>query len=212
MASTTARQRILALIGRKNGVTAAQVGRALNLSAATVRHHLSILAADGRVIVQGAVQGRRGRPEKSYRLSDRVIGENLGTLADAVLTSWLEGATDADRAAALEAVARRLTQQLGAIPAEQPAAKRIVQLIEQLNGMRYQARWEAGAEGPRILFGHCPYAAIIDAHPELCTMDALMLKTATNADVQQLSKIDRRPGGVNQCAFATQFPTAKAGG
>ncbi len=163
-------------------------------------------------MVDGAVQGRRGRPEKSYRLSDRVIGENLGTLADAVLTSWLEGATDADRAAALDAVARRLTQQLGAIPMDQPAAKRIVQLTEKLNGMHYQARWEAGAEGPRILFGHCPYAAIIGAHPELCTMDALMLEAATNADVQQLSKIDRRPGRVNQCVFATRFPRPKAGG
>ncbi len=182
------------------------------MSAATVRHHLSILAGDGRVVVDSTVHGRRGRPEKLYRLSDRVIGENLGMLADIALTGWLEGATDAARGAALEAVAARLRERLGTIPTELSAQKRIVQLTDKLNDMHYQARWEAGAEGPRILFGHCPYAAIIAAHPELCTMDTLMLKAATDAEVQQLSKIERRPGGANQCAFATRFPKPKAGG
>lgn len=211
MPNGTARQRILVLIGRRNSVTATQIGQALNMSAATVRHHLSILAADGRIVVEGTAGGKRGRPQKTYRLSDRVAGENLAALADIALTSWLEGATEASRTAALRTMAQKQWQRFGPIGNELPAQKRIVQLIEKLNAMHYQARWEAGAEGPRILFGHCPYAAIIAEHPELCAMDTMMLAEAMDASAQQLSKIERRTGGASQCAFAMRLPKPRPG-
>jgi len=67
--------------------------------------------------------------------------------------------------------------------------KRLNLAVEKLNQMNYHARWEAGPEGPRIIFGHCPYAAIIEKHPELCRMDAAILKDLMGQSAEQLSKI-----------------------
>ena len=43
-------------------------------------------------------------------------------------------------------------------------------------------------------------------HPELCAMDALHLGSALNAEVEQLSKIDRRSVQATQCMFAVRQP------
>lgn len=213
MSTITVRQRILEYIGRRNSASAAQIGQALNLSAATVRHHLSILVADGRIVAEGTLpKAKRGRPQKTYRLSDRVAGENLDVIADIALNLWLEGVPDSGRQAAMQHVADTLRSQLGGGDGRLPAQKRIVQLIENLDRMHYHARWEAGAEGPRILFGHCPYAAIIEKHPELCAMDAELLQGEMGADVEQLAKIERKPGGATQCIFAVRRGHMPAGG
>ena len=78
-------------------------------------------------------------------------------------------------------------------------SKRLAQTIEHLNQLNYQAKWEAGAEGPHILFGHCPYAAIIEKYPELCKMDAAMLTACLDSNTRQLAKIEK---GMGMCIFA----------
>jgi predicted ArsR family transcriptional regulator len=79
-----------------------------------------------------------------------------------------------------------------------PVSKRLALLVEKLNEMHYQARWEAGADGPRVLFGRCPYAAVIGKHPELCQMDVSLLGNALGREVRQLGKIEKAQGG---CVF-----------
>ncbi len=213
MGRTTARQRVLEYVRRGGPITATQTGRGLGMSAATVRHHLSILCADGLILADGtAPKSNRGRPEKLYRLSDRAAGDNLTMLSDLTLTRWLAGIADEQRGEAVAVLAQGLAAQIGAIDDRLPATKRLVLLIEGLNRLHYQARWEAGAEGPRILFGHCPYAAIIDRHPELCTMDTVHLTGMLKAQVKQLSKIDRKSGDASQCVFAVRGSAAKPRG
>jgi len=73
--------------------------------------------------------------------------------------------------------------------------------VEKLNQMNYHARWEAGAGGPRILFGHCPYAAIITRHPELCAMDAALLKELFGDELEQIAKIENFQ---DTCVFITR--------
>jgi predicted ArsR family transcriptional regulator len=58
-----------------------------------------------------------------------------------------------------------------------------------LNQLHYQARWEAGAEGPRIILGQCPYAAVIGNHPELCRMDMSLLEGMLDTQVEQRVKL-----------------------
>ncbi len=177
------------------------------MSAATVRHHLAILSADGRIVSEGTEhRPRRGRPQKAYRLSDRLLGDNLANLAAAALDGWLESLPQSKRESAVSALADRLRMQAVDIDPRLPASRRIVQLIEKLDAMHYEARWEAGAAGPRVLFGHCPYASIIEKHPELCRVDALILSAAMNSDVEQLARIGRGPGDAVQCVFALRNP------
>ena len=79
-------------------------------------------------------------------------------------------------------------------------AKRLNLTVEKLNEMNYHARWEAGSQGPRLIFGHCPYAALIGKHPELCQMDEALLEQLMGDSVTQMFKIGKE--GSSLCVFA----------
>jgi predicted ArsR family transcriptional regulator len=67
--------------------------------------------------------------------------------------------------------------------------------------MHYQARWEAGADGPRIVLGHCPYGTVIEKHPELCQMDGALLAKLLGGEVRQTAKLEKGAGGLPYCVF-----------
>jgi predicted ArsR family transcriptional regulator len=163
----TARQKVLTYLTKNRTASAREISRALNMSPATVRHHLRVMSADGRLEMESVrVRDGRGRPEKVYSIPRAMLGDNLSALGEALLT-------EAGSKLKMDAVAKRLA---GASDhASQPIAKRLNLVVEKLNQMNYHAKWEAGAEGPRIIFGHCPYAAIVGKHPELCDMDVSLV-------------------------------------
>lgn len=186
----TTRQRILNHLKKTSDSSAREIARALNLSAPNVRHHLGVLAADGRVTVLREHSEGRGRPVKVYGLSSALEGDNLSALTEALLA-------EAGGTIEWDAVARRI---LGAAePSNLPVAARLRLLVDKLNERHYRARWEAGAEGPRVIFGRCPYAAVIEAHSELCQMDVSLLGKFLRRDVRQLAKIEK---GQGMCVFA----------
>jgi DeoR family transcriptional regulator, suf operon transcriptional repressor len=202
MNKLTARQRVLAYLIKQPGASAIQIGRALKISAASIRHHLSILITDGRVVTIGETRNKgRGRPVKIYKLSEKLLGDNLSLLSSALLKSRLKKIPSSKQRPILNSVAVELADQIGRTNLNDPIARRLTNLLEKLNEMHYQSRWEAGAEGPRMLFGHCPYAAIIDKHPELCQMDRYLLGEEIGTDARQLAKIEQKPGGITHCIF-----------
>jgi predicted ArsR family transcriptional regulator len=190
MPVTTARQKVLMQLTKLGPSSARELARTLRMSEANVRHHLRVLTSDGRLsVVRARVPlAGRGRPEKVFSLSAALEGDNLAGLAEALLS--VEGLKVEDLAGHI----------LDANPfANLPIAKRLALLVEKLNAMHYQSRWEAGAEGPRVLFGRCPYAAVIEKHPELCQMDVSLLGNALGREVRQVGKIEK---GMGVCVFA----------
>ena len=185
----TARQKVLAHLKKTRAASAREIARALKMSAPNVRHHLSVLCSDGRVeVVRVNRLGRKGRPEKQYSLT--VHDDNLSVLANALLT-------EAGTKLKLDSLAKHILDPDSF--ADLPVPKRLRLLVEKLNEMNYQARWEAGAAGPRLIFGRCPYARVIDGHPELCKMDIAVLQAALERTIVQSSKND---GGVRGfCPF-----------
>jgi predicted ArsR family transcriptional regulator len=189
---TIARQKVLAHLKKTRAASAREIARALNMSAPNVRHHLGILVSDGRLEVTSVHQrGGRGRPEKMYSLSQAALGDNLSALADALLT-------EAGSKLKVESAASRLLD--SSQFTNLPITKRLTLLVEKLNEMHYQARWEAGAEGPRVIFGRCPFAKIIENHPELCKMDAAMLEISLARPIMQTAKVESSARGL--CPFA----------
>jgi DeoR family suf operon transcriptional repressor len=187
----TARQKILAHLNKTRTASAREIARALKMSAATVRHHLRVLASDGRLeFASVRVRDGRGRPEKLYSLPRAALGNNLSALSDALLAELGSGFK-------AEALAKHLAGEANF--ATQPLAKRLNLIVEKLNQMNYHARWEAGSEGPRIIFGHCPYAAIIEKHPELCRMDQTILNVWMGQPAKQIFKIGKE--GSSVCVF-----------
>ncbi len=214
MAPTTARQRVFAYIKQRGQLSADEIAQGLHMSAATVRHHLVVLVADGRIVTDSTVRAGRlkGRPRKLYRLSDGMRGDNLAMLSNVLLQSWGRARpVSTDTRAGVMALAKGLRERMGPIDDKLAATKRLEQLIERLNEAHYEARWEAGAQGPRVLFGRCPYAEIIDEHPFLCVMDQYLLGDVMNAEVEQLAKIQRKTGESSRCVFALRR-TGRGGG
>jgi len=190
---TTARQKVLSHLTKTRAASAREIARALKMSVPTVRHHLRVLISDGRLEMM-SVRGRegKGRPEKVYSIPRAALGDNLSTLADALLSEAGSGFRP-------EAMAKHLAGESSL--SGQPLAKRLNLVIEKVNRMNYHARWEAGSQGPRILFGHCPYASIIEKHPELCQMDAALLKELFGGDMEQIAKTDNFQG---MCIFVAR--------
>jgi predicted ArsR family transcriptional regulator len=188
----TARQKVLAYLKKNRTASTREISRALKMSAATVRHHLRVMVADGRLELS-FVRGRegRGRPEKVYSLPGSALGHNLAMLSDAILGQ-------AGTAIHMESLARRIASESNF--ESQPVSKRLNLAVEKLNEMNYHARWEAGPQGPRLIFGHCPYAAIIEKHPELCRMDEALLHALMGDNATQMSKIGK--DGSSLCVFA----------
>jgi predicted ArsR family transcriptional regulator len=188
---TTTRQKILAYFAKSRTASAREISRALKISAATVRHHLRVLASDGRLELASVRElDARGRPEKIYSLPRAALGDNLAALSEALLA-------EAGPRVQLETLATRLVD--GADFSNQPLAKRLSLTIEKLNQMNYHARWEAGSEGPRIIFGHCPYAAILEKHPDLCRMDQAMLRELIGQPASQIFRTGQ--DGSSVCVF-----------
>ncbi len=190
----TARQKVLAHLKKTRSASAREIARALKMSAPNVRHHLSVLCSDGRVeFVSVNNREGRGRPEKLYSLSQAALGDNLSGLANALLTV-------AGSRLNAEAVASHILD-AGQF-ANLPIIKRLELLVGKLNEMHYQAHWEAGAEGPRMLLGRCPYSQVIEKHPELCKIDAALLRVALGRPVTQLQKNEAGVRGL--CPFLFQ--------
>lgn len=194
MSVTTARQKVLGYMNKTHTASVREISRALKMPAANVRHHLRVLISDGRLEIT-SVRGRegRGRPEKVYSIPRAALGDNLSALGEALLT-------EAGSSVRMEALAKYLAGDANI--KSQPVAKRLNLIVEKINQMNYHARWEAGPQGPRIIFGHCPYASIIRKHPELCQMDAALLKELFGDEMEQIAKIENFQG---MCIFVTRL-------
>lgn len=189
------RDQILTYLARHQTASAAQISHALQLSAADIRHHLAGLARAGMVQRAGTTStGERGRPRQLYRLTPQARQHNLVGLAHSLLNHLLA----AGNVQELDQLAKRLAN---FDPSATSQAQRLVQAIKRLNELEYEARWEAHAGAPVILFGNCPYAPLIDQHPELCQMDAALIAHLSGLNADQTAKLKPNSLGALQCMF-----------
>lgn len=194
------RQQIIDYLQNNRMATSIELGRALQVTSANIRHHLKLLKAAGLVEVVGQQPGRgRGRPMKIYSLTENALHHNLKALSSALLEALLENAPNPDGKLAATA-----GYMLGDFQAARNIHLRLNQAIEQLNQLQYQASWEASPSGPRIILRNCPYAMILAEHPELCRMDAALLTRLLQQPVDQKAKLERSPDGKPHCAFVTR--------
>ncbi len=203
----TARQILLEYLQSKKVASASELSRGLRMSAANARHHLAILLSEGAIELVGTRPGRgRGRPSQLYSLSGQANRHNLDCLADALLQEALSSIPLNERAGYLVKIARKLSGGNHPVAASRHPTQRLNHAVQVLNQMNYQARWEAHSDSPRVIFGHCPYAAIHSAHPELCQMDAVLLGELMDPEGQPrparlAACLEIGPQGTPQCIF-----------
>lgn len=207
---TTVRQRVLEYVHHRRRVTASQVADALQMSRANARHHLNILRQQGLLTSQylQAEQGR-GRPAQVYMLSEQILGDNLANLVHALLETIQSSFPLETASKALQEVAHQLAVHFTCQSSSQEAAgksslhltQRLFKIVQILNNMHYQARWEAHQDSPRLVLGRCPYAAVQSNHPEICLVDGWFLQEILSCNIEQMGRLIPDQQGGKMCVF-----------
>jgi predicted ArsR family transcriptional regulator len=201
------RQRFLVYLQKNHNASAGELSRAFGVTPADVRHHLRVLKSEGLVEVVDLMRGEgKGRPVKVYGLSRLARGDNLQPLTDKVLTAWLESMDSRDIDATLDGLADRFLEDEER-ENRGPLSRKLAHCVDQMNKMHYHSRWEAHASGPRIIFESCPYAGIINSHPELCKLDKKLLEKFLGGSVEQLVKLEKGSRNIPVCVFSLINPT-----
>jgi predicted ArsR family transcriptional regulator len=215
----TSRQRVLEYIRSHRYVTATEISRVLKMTPANARHHLAVLTDQGVIeVVSNRPTGGKGRPAQVYSLARHIQGAGLEKLADAAL-DLIENsmpARETDNPLRLLALYLAKTGDERVEPRElssgskqgreksipQPhLTQRLYEAISRLNELGYAARWEARSDAPRIILGYCPYASVLDDHPQLCHMDEFLLEALLQAPVKQAAKLAHDTRGAPYCMF-----------
>ncbi len=181
---------------------------------ANARHHLAILEAEGLVTVVGQrLAHGKGRPAYIYRPSGQLASHNFDRLCAALLEEISFSNPMGLQNEVLDRLASSIInnlkmKQVTGEPAiiERTAtsthlSQRLYWTISQINQMNYQARWEARADAPHIIFNHCPYKAILSHHPELCQLDTWLLEHVLGVAVEQVAKLAQDQRGLHLCIF-----------
>ncbi|HEY9089402.1 MAG TPA: helix-turn-helix domain-containing protein [Anaerolineaceae bacterium] len=195
------RQRILQFLQVQRRCTVTQLSIAFQLTRPNIRYHLERLVETGAVEMEVAKPAARsrGRPEHTFRLALTSRPNNLAQLAD-ILLDQVGGEEDLRRVAEILAAGEDLPRQ---------PTQRLNRVIQLLNLKRYQARWEAHSQSPRIIFRNCPYAAVLPNHPELCRLDAHMLEQYLGTPVEQLARMEIFSSQPPACVFALRAAAAQ---
>jgi predicted ArsR family transcriptional regulator len=207
------RSRVLRMVSADGPITAAELGRHLDLTPAAVRRHLDALVEQGAVAPHEPTGGRRGRgrPARAYVVSDAghsALGADYDSLAvDVLRYVEVQGgpAAVADfargRVAALE---ERYAARLAAAGDETTARTEV--LVEALSedGFAATARpvGAGGLTGVQLCQGHCPVQHVATEFPAFCEAETDAFSRLLGVHVQRLATL---AGGHHVCT--TFVPT-----
>ncbi|EWT01818.1 ArsR family transcriptional regulator [Intrasporangium oryzae NRRL B-24470] len=207
------RSRVLHMVSTDGPVSAAELGRRLELTPAAVRRHLDALVEQGAVVEHEPTTARRGRgrPARAYVVSDaghRALEADYDSLAVEVLRylsaqAGPEAVGDfaRDRIAAVE---ERYAARLAAVGTDPAARAEVLVAALSEDGFAATARpVGAGAlSGVQLCQGHCPVQHVAAEFPAFCEAETDAFSRLLGVHVQRLATL---AGGHHVCT--TFIPT-----
>ena len=192
------------LHANKTGLTIDDLAGRLGVTRTAVKQHLVSLEQGG-FVERGPLKAlARGRPGRSYRLSERGIElfpKQYSWFSELLLAALkAEEGSDklADRLSALgRAVAQSLLPRVEGLPSAADRAEVIARIMNELS---FEAAVEPGAEGaaPAIVARNCIYHHLAARFPEVCALDLELLAQLSGAPVEHQECLIR---GGSVCRF-----------
>jgi predicted ArsR family transcriptional regulator len=181
----TRRQVYLLVREAPDGMTAAEVAKAVTVHANVARHHLEKLAGGGYLRVElGRPAGSAGRPSKRYRAASDDLDIALVVRRDDLLGTLLGRALA--RLPAIEAqelaegvgieYGRALADAIEPGQANRSLQAAVATVADALTSHGFAAHAEGSANDLRIVSEHCPFGNAAVEHPVLCALDRGMVK------------------------------------
>jgi predicted ArsR family transcriptional regulator len=166
-----------------------ELGTVLGKTRANIQHHLKIMERANLITQVSINQSKplRGRPRAYFSLTPIKRSNNFLSLIDALLQLFLEKEDNGAVTPILEKIAQQI---IHPVASTSTLTQRLNRTVKELSNSGYQARWEAHADGPQVVFRNCPYHPLPDKYPALCRMDALILmKNLAVSEPVQIAKI-----------------------
>lgn len=191
---------ILRAIKAQGRVTVAELAARTDISAVSVRHHLTSLQAEGlvksaevrrgvgrpRLVYSLTEAGQERFPARYLRLSERLLDQLKTTLPPA----------------ALEEMFTRMAEGMVAENTARFAGKSLEEkmalLMELLGTEGFLAKWNRTGETISLTEYSCPYLRIGQRHPEVCAIDQTVIQQLLNASVEKTTCV---LDGADRCVF-----------
>ncbi|MCC7354194.1 MAG: transcriptional regulator [Anaerolineae bacterium] len=180
-ASPTTRHKILVLLRKHDSMTAAELGRALNLTSMGVRRHLNTLLRDGLVGYR-RVQRGLGRPSFVYSLTtlaDDLFPKNYPALTNELLR-YLELLDGDEKVEQLfQRRGERRLRQAQARLAGKDLAAQVAELARILDEDGYLAEWEQlDADTWFVREFNCAVRMVAEQYQEACGSEIEFIQAA----------------------------------
>ena len=195
--------------------SAAALAESLNLSAAAIRRHLDALVADGLLVEREprpAVQRGRGRPARTYALTDAgraAFPHAYDDLASTALRYLRDTGGEQAVVAFAEHRAHTLAAELaGDVDAGAPLATRAEAMAGSLSAHGYASTTAETGTGVQVCQHHCPVAHVAAEFPELCEAETRAFAEVLGTHVQRLATIAHGDG---VCTTHVPVPPAPSG-
>jgi predicted ArsR family transcriptional regulator len=177
-----------------------QQRRGKDITAVTVRHHITCLQRDN-LIASPQLRHRDtpGRPQHVYSLTEAAAAQfpnNYQELASGLLQVMQEHLPPEGVNVILEGVARQMASAAN-IP-DLPLAQRLDMAVEFLCTRGYQAYWESDATGFILHTDNCPYHQVAQHNHALCEMDMRLIATLLGVVPRRLTHV---AAGDSSCAY-----------
>jgi predicted ArsR family transcriptional regulator len=209
------RRHILTIL-RENGeatvdeiVTELQKVRGKDITAVTVRHHLTKLQQDDLITTpQLRHRSKPGRPQHVYALTERAQAQfpnNYQQLAVNLIKGMRQHLPPEGVNVIIEDVAQQLASS-AEIP-DVPLVERLDFVVGYLDKQGYRAHWELCEGGYLLHTTNCPYHKISEGDQAMCDMDMRLIATLLGVVPRRVTHI---ASGDQTCAYMIPSPVNNA--
>jgi predicted ArsR family transcriptional regulator len=170
---------------RRSSRTVDELAQTLDLTHTAVRAHLAALERDGLVQQRSERRGS-GKPSSVYDLteaSEYLFPKSYGQLLDQLLDVLGERKSAADVETLLREVGRRIASQWTIPPGDlRVRLDEAAEVLNELGGLM-----ERETEGKTLCIRgyRCPFAAVVQEHPEVCDLAETLLSELVGVPIQE---------------------------
>jgi predicted ArsR family transcriptional regulator len=205
------RQEILEILKEETQATVEDLATRLELTPMTIRHHLNVLQAQGLVAATTVRRSQRvGRPRLVYTLTeqaDDLFPQSYGELALHLVSEIKEAMGPEETEAVFRRIAERISQEAPPPIPGQSFEERLDQVTDFLGQQGFVMRWERDDDGYVLANINCPYRQVTRQHPEVCVMDAVLLRQLLGVEPELLGTL-REGEHMCSCRLAPPEPAA----
>jgi predicted ArsR family transcriptional regulator len=184
------------------------------ITAVTVRHHLSVLQNEG-YITEPELRHRTtpGRPQNVYTLTEKAHGvfpNNYPALLVTLLEQLQQQLPTPGVNVILEGVADQMAAHMNLEGlADLATEQRLSLVVGYLNSQGYDADWEAKDDGYILHTRNCPYHHVAHESDSLCAMDLRLIATLVGSVPRRLARVSQ---GDESCAYLIPHSVVNAAG